>query len=820
MIRNSKCRLCDLYRTATNVCVIGSGSDTAELMLIGEAPGEEEDKLGKPFVGKAGKMLDSILINLKINREKIYITNVVKCRPVNNIVPSVGCIESCSPYLFQEIRQVRPSLIVCMGGTAARALKQEHTNIIHARGTIYYTKRPHPPGIPFIITYHPAAIFRQPELLEFIVDDMEWSKRLLTGELPRPKRQTNYQALTSIKDIPGIKEAKWINIDLETDGLDPFTTGKEILSLQISIKEGEGYYFDWNEKIAKELCSYIGGDNGSNRYGNNVCLNGHNIKFDLKWLNVQSGIKFTGRINDTIQNIHLLDENFPHKGLDVVATSFTELKGHKEEFVKLINKYIKEYKEKKEPIRVARERLWKKAFRTIALPVRVEYGCGDADATGRLRKVFRPKLKDAGLIPLHNLMMDTTKMFVDIECSGIKVNTRLVGELGEQYREKINKLKKTLNKISPIDINPNAPLQLRQLLYGRWNCYPHEIRMGKKRVRYSTGKDALELILKDPIGDEIKEYITNLLEYRKIVKLNSVYVEGMPRFLRGGFVHATWNLTGADTGRSACNNPNLQQIPRTGDIKELFISRYSNGVLMQVDVSQGELRLAAHVANEPTLIRLFKNTATDIHTAVAAELLGKAERKVKEEERYNAKQINFAVLYGSGAKTTAQEMKGLSVKDAYRFIHQWHKKFPRWKEHVKEVEEFVIANHYVRNIFGRYRRLLILDHQSPEGMTLLRQAVNAPIQGGLADYNRLCGVNTWRRIEREIQSKHMPLFVAEVHDAWLLDIPKELVQPVAQIIKEEFENVDTSKFGFEFKVPMKVEIKVGNNWKEMEKYEA
>src|SRR5437870_914989 len=344
------------------------------------------------------------------------------------------------------------------------------------------------------------------------------------------------------------------------------------------------------------------------------------------------------KLNDTIQNIHMLDENFPNKSLDVVATSFTELKGHKHQFTKLINEYVKTHKRTKEPIRLARSRLWGKAYKSIPLSIRIKYGCGDADATGRLRRRFRKQLKLDNIIPLHNLMMETTKLFVDIECNGIKVNEKLIPELDKEYRNQIYGLEESLQELSGKIMNHKGPLQVRQLLYGDWKLSPHEIRMGKKRVRYSTGKHALELLLKDDLEDIQRSYIKNLLEYRKVTKLHGTYIEGLPRFLRDGFIHATWNLIGADTGRSSCNDPNLQQVPRTGPIKGLFISRYKHGVLMQIDVKQGEPRLAAHISNEPTLIKIFNNDKEDIYRSIAAEVLHKQVGEITEEERYKCKQ--------------------------------------------------------------------------------------------------------------------------------------------------------------------------------------
>lgn len=800
-----------MHRSARHVCLMGVGPSNARVMLLGESPGEEEDKIGIPFIGKAGKMLDSILINLGLNRKDMYVTNTIKCHPLFNHPPNNSQVETCTlHYLRKEIQELKPELIICLGGHAAKALLADHNvQIISVRKQIHYTQGPFPKGIPFIVTYHPAATFHKPELLEFIVEDFEFAKELLKGKLPAIKKKANYIKIDSLSDIPelNIEELKWLDLDLETDGLDPFLPDKKILSVQLSTKKGIGYYLDWTKQIGRELKDVLTLENFK--------VNGHNIKFDLKWLRMKAGIIFDGVLNDTIQNIHLLDENFPNKSLDITSATFTELKGYKGKFVRLINDYVKMHKEKKEPITLARARLWGQAYKAISLKTRIGYGCGDADATGRLRRVFIPRLEQEGLIPLNNLMMNATKMFIDVECNGVKIDEGAIEDIKDVYSIKINKLLKQLDTLAPVELNHNAPLQLRQLLYGVWKLTPHEVRMGKKRVKYTTAKDALDLILKDDITDDQREYITQLMEYKKISKLYGTYILGMPRYLRDGFIHATWNMTGADTGRLSCNDPNLQQIPRNGDVKGMFVSRYDDGILMQIDSSQGELRIAAHESNEKNLIYLFNHGDPDIHRAVAASIFHKLPQHVTDTERHNGKTIDFAVLFGSGIKTIAQGMKGATEKEAYQLIRGWHKQFPGWKKHVERVTEFVIEHGYVRNLFGRYRRLAILEPDSPEGQASIRKAVNSPIQGGLSDYILLAGYNAWKRIKAKYPEV---LFVLQVHDSWVLDMPKRYIPTIARILKEEFENVDTSEFGFKFKVPMKIDIKIGPNWKEMEDY--
>jgi DNA polymerase-1 len=793
---------------------MGKGPIPARVMLIGESPGDNEDRKGEPFIGKAGDMLRSIASNVRgfPSIEDCFITNIFKCHPPNNAKPKNEHLDICSQrYLRKEIKLVQPELIICLGALSAKALVGNYNiKLDSLRNIIHYTTGPLPEGYPFIVTYHPAATFHMDYTLNHIVSDFEYAVSILKGKDNEAQSVKRYRKCDSLHEIANVNEAKCLDLDLETDGIDAFTK-KSILSLQLSIRHGEGYYLDWNEVVRQELHDYL-------RDHPNVIVNGHNVKHDLKWLRSKANIPIPLRVNDTLINIALLDENFPDKSLDIVSASFTEIKGHKDELKSEIKKYVKLHKDQKESVSAASKRLWGEAFKSLPYKIRISYGCADADATGRLRKAFRPKLKEQKLTNLNWLMNNALRLYVDMECNGVAIDTELRWKLDAIYTEKLSNLEHTMKLLAPALINPRSPKQLIQVLYGDWKLEAHPVKVGHKTIYNSSSKAALEMILLDDIKRRPREFITSLLEYRKASKLHGTYIEGMPRFLRKGLIHATWNLTGTETGRSSCKEPNLQQIPRKGEVKKLFRSRWDTGYVLQSDCSQGELRIEAHSANEPTLIALF-NRGVDIHTATAALIFNCSEHDITEEQRYIAKTINFAILYGSGARTIAASAK-IIVDDAYKYIHRWHKTYPRIKEHFNETLEFVLQNNYVEGLFNRRRRIMILEPESDRGLSQIRQAFNSPIQGGLGDLNKLIGINIWSDLKK-YHLEEKVLFTMEVHDAWNFDIKhKKYIKPAVEIIQRNYEQVDTSRFGFKFKVPIKNDMKVGKNWLEMEEVRA
>lgn len=805
-IRNKKCKLCPTYETANHVCLIGKGPKYPKLMFVGESPGEEEDQEGEPFIGKAGKILNSVFNRLGIIREETFITNAIKCHPLLNSKPNTDCFNTCTAtYLRKEIELVQPQLIICLGVLAARALLQEQMNIVRARNNIWYTKGPLPQGIPFIVTYHPAATFHIQEALGAIIDDLRWAQSIVEGTFKKKKEKNKYKKIDSISKI-NLDGVKWIDIDTESDGLDPFKKGKELLSIQISTSKGKGYYLDWSAKVALEIRFLF--DNP------NLSFNGHNLKHDLKWLHSKAGVDiFPLRINDTIQNIHLLDENFPDKSLDTVSTSFTNLKGHKNELVRLINEYVRTHKRKKEKITKARSRLWAEAFKSLPGVIRYKYACGDADATGRLRRYFLPRLKEEGLYPLHKLMMETTKLITEAECHGIKIDLEYHKELKKIYKKKVNRIYKELAILAhDEEMNHRSNIQLKHLFYIKWKCISTPVKSGRKIINFSTGKDALDIMLGHEKRPKVINYIKKLMEYRKESKLYGTYIKGLSRFLRSGYIHATWNLTGADTGRSTCKNPNLQQLPRSSPIKGMFVSRFDDGELGQLDASQGELRIMAHAANIKRMIQHFKE-GRDIHAATASDGEGIRVSAITEEVRYRYKQANFSIGFGSGVKTAAREME-TSVENAARVMANWNRTYPEWKVYAKGVEKFLSKHGYVETLFHRRRRLNLLEPYTASGQRIIRQAINATIQGSLVDYCRLGGVALRRRIQQEGLQNDI-LILGDVHDSWWFDYRRKYRKKLYQMVKEEFENPDTSEFGFTFKVPMKVDFKYGPNLKDM-----
>lgn len=786
LIRNAKCKLCPLHETAQHVCLMGDGNvDHPKIMLVGEAPGQREDYIHKPFQGKAGKLLDSILYAFDIPRESIFITNAVRCRPPDNAKPSTKQIETCSSsYLQREINLVKPGLLVAMGAIAAQSLLGRKVSVTASRRTIFKTRD----GKPLVVTFHPAAALYNDSLVSEIVSDFEWISNLKERDFTRKRKKVIYQQVPDLGHIPDLSSATTVYIDLETDGLDPFLKGRKIFSVQISVKEGTGYFCLWDDVVKDQVKAIV-----ENPFITKV---NQNLKFDLKWMYVL-GIRPRGPMRCTLIMAHLLDENQRDKSLPSLASRYTDMKNLKEG--------LHEYKKKH-----------KVAHVDVPLDILVPYGCADADAALRLDKIFHSRLLLNKQKPLLKLESNAIKMFTEIECNGFKIDVPLISKLIDKWDEMIthkeNELASRLGRV----INDRSPVQLKDLFYRRWKLPP----MGLvKRWENKDGYDTTEytlnrLLTLSSLSERQRAIISAVLYLRENRKILSTYLLGLQDCLRpGDLIHPSFRLDGTVTGRLSCYNPNLQQIPREGDIKRLFISRYAReGLVCQFDLSQAELRFGAHISRESTLLDLFHRGGVDIHRAVAAQVLHKPASRVTDQERKKAKTVNFGIFYGASAGKMAETM-GVSYLEAARFIRDWKNGFPQWAEHERKVKREVIENGYVVSPFNRIRHLPIMDPESKQGKESIRQAINSPIQGGVCDYTLVAGWQARRKIrEAKLKRTH---FVAQVHDAWILDIHKDEVDEVVSIMKETHEHPDLSDFGLKLKVPMVIEAATGPNWKEV-----
>ena len=440
-------------------------------------------------------------------------------------------------------------------------------------------------------------------------------------------------------------------------------------------------------------------------------------------------------------------------------------------------------------------------FDKVPLQTASDYACEDADITYQLFELFSEKLKaepnNAKL--LSKLEIPVAQILCQMEHDGILLNKAFLGELSARFDEKIQALEKVAFEQAGEEFNLASPKQLGEVLFDRLG-----IAGGKKTKtgQYSTSEAVLATI-DHPL-------VETVLEHRSLSKLKSTYTDALANVADGNDrVHTSYHQALTTTGRLSSTEPNLQNIPIRTDtgrlIRQAFIAPHSQKQgrkVLSADYSQIELRLMAHFANDPVLIRAF-NEGHDIHRATAAEILGKAFDDVTSEERRQAKAVNFGLLYGMSEFGLAKQL-GFSRQQAQDYIKLYFARYPTVRAYMQATRKAAHEQGYVTTILGR--KLFTPDMQHPNRavrQAAERAAINAPMQGTAADIIKraMIAVDEWLRSE-----KPRVRMIMQVHDELVFEVHKDELDAVSKKIHELMENSTT------LAVPLLVEVGSGENW--------
>ena len=448
-------------------------------------------------------------------------------------------------------------------------------------------------------------------------------------------------------------------------------------------------------------------------------------------------------------------------------------------------------------------------FDQVAIDIASDYACEDADITYQLFEVFSDKLADdeTNIRLLNELEIPTAQILCQMEAHGILIKRPFLNELSKRFDEEIIELEKQAYQVAGEEFNLGSPKQLGEMLFEKLGV------IGGKKTKsgqYSTGEAVLSKI-DHPLAE-----IT--LEYRSLSKLKSTYTDALDTVadVDTDRVHTSYHQALTSTGRLSSTDPNLQNIPirtKTGRlIRQAFIAP-AGRVLLAADYSQIELRLMAHFSGDANLTRAF-NEGLDIHTATAAEVLGKAVDEVTTTERRNAKAINFGLLYGMSAFGLAKQLQ-MNRNEAQDYIDMYFERYPSVKQYMVSTRASAYERGYIETILGRKLYTPDINHINrmvKQGAE--RAAINAPLQGSAADLIKLAMIAVDKVLPKE-QAK----MLLQVHDELVFEVDKDQADDIAKIITEAMQNVlsDTAKergWNIDFAVPLLVETGIGENWDE------
>ena len=409
---------------------------------------------------------------------------------------------------------------------------------------------------------------------------------------------------------------------------------------------------------------------------------------------------------------------------------------------------------------------------------------------------YNQKIIDEKLQFLFNQVeIPLVKVLFDMENYGFKVDQEILLSLKQKYNLELENLEKEIYNLAGVKFNINSPKQLGEILYDKLGLY------SKTKKKKSTSAENLEEIKNE---HEIVPYI---LRYRKVAKFLSTYISGLyPHIDKNDFIHTYFKQTLTTTGRLSSVEPNLQNIPirseESREIRSMFVASSKDSVLVDADYSQIELRLLAHLSQDPVFVDAF-NKNEDIHTKTACTVFGVQENMVTKEMRRMAKVVNFGIIYGISEYGLADDLK-ISPREARVFINNFYEKHPAVKKFMDNAILSAKETGEARTLFGRKRKMF--DINSSNFMIRSRAeraSQNMPLQGTAADIIKIAMVNTYNALkEKGLRAK----LIMQVHDELIIDSPIEELDEVKKLLKQQMENA------YKLIVPLVVDIASSYRW--------
>ncbi|WP_142414758.1 DNA polymerase I [Hathewaya massiliensis] len=415
-------------------------------------------------------------------------------------------------------------------------------------------------------------------------------------------------------------------------------------------------------------------------------------------------------------------------------------------------------------------------------------------------KYFKEEVKKLNMEELlYKVEIPLTFVISSMEYEGFRIDIDILNDLGEKFISEINKIEEEIYNLSGEEFNVKSPKQLGKILFEKLDLPV----IKKTKTGYSTDAEVLEA-LKDK-----HDIIEKVIYHRQLSKLYSTYIEGLRNVIdKDNKIHSSFNQTVTTTGRLSSTEPNLQNIPikyaMGREIRKIFVPYEEESLILSADYSQIELRVLAHISGDKKLIEAFKNHS-DIHSKTASEVFKVPLEEVTPLMRSNAKAVNFGIVYGIGDFSLAKDIN-VGRKEAKQYIDTYFERYPKVKEYLDRTILEAKENLMVKTILNRGRFIPEIGASKKMIVALgERLAMNTPIQGSAADIIKLAMVKVYNELkDRGLKSK----LILQVHDELILNVHKDELDEVTNIVKESMEGA------IELNVPLEVDINIGSNWYE------
>lgn len=624
-------------------------------------------------------------------------------------------------------------------------------------------------------THKPAPVVKEPEITPLATEPTNTGVADLFSQPEEEEREPHggYSIYKDVlEDLVAKLKGKQVAIHPITTGFDALSD--KLIGLALSSEAGKAVYVKLEGDALTKLKPLLEDESTK--------IVAANYKFVAKIL-AQSGIRLSNNLFDIMVAHYLIDPDSNHK-LDQIASTYLGLFTYSLE--DLLGK--------------GRNR---KTFIELGSEVCKNYSCESADLAFRLVKVLEEEIERVGMTKLMNeVEFPLTSVLAEIELNGVKLDTQMLVEYSNKLGAKIDELSSSIIQLAGEDFNVDSPKQLGTILFD--NLKITDKAKKTKTGQYQTGEDVLKKLL------DKHDIVGKVLEYRKLKKLLSTYVDPLPKLVNEatGRVHTHYMQTVASTGRLSSKDPNLQNIPiRTEEgrqIRKAFIPADDNHVLLAADYSQVELRVAAAMSGDPGLCEAFEK-GIDIHSATAAKVFNIGLEDVNRTQRSQAKAVNFGILYGQGVFGLAEEL-GIKRAEAKTIISSYNEQFSTLGDFTKACIEKAREHEYAETILGRRRKLP--DINSSNGMVKAfaeRNAVNAPIQGSAADVIKVAMVKIAEILKSGNWETRM---IMQVHDELVFDVPRNELEKLKPVVKQCMEEA------VNLSIPLDVDMSSGKDWLE------
>ena len=592
----------------------------------------------------------------------------------------------------------------------------------------------------------------------------------------------DYKLVESDEEIMALVEflskQKQFVFDTETTNIDVYSA--ELVGISFAIKAHEAWYLSMpadQEECRKklELLRPLFEDES-------ILKIGQNLKYDISML-AQYGINVRGKMFDTMLVHYLLEPEQRHN-MDYLA----------EVYLNYITIPIEDL------IGKGRQQ---KTMREVPINLVKEYAAEDADITLQLYEKLLPLLNENGVEKLfYEIEMPLVPVLSRMEANGVKIDTENLQQISEEFGREIHKIEEEIYELAGMPFNIASPKQLGEILFEKLKI--DEKAKKTKTGQYATGEEVLQKLLHK------HAIIQKILDYRSFTKLKSTYLDALPALVnpKDGLIHTSYNQAVTATGRLSSNNPNLQNIPvrteKGREIRRAFVPRSEAYTLLAADYSQIELRIIAHLSQDPAMVADFI-LGHDIHAATAAKVFHVPMEQVTKEQRSRAKAVNFGIIYGMSAFGLAERME-LSRSEAPDIIKKYFEEYAGIKEYMNRSIALAKERGYAETILGRRRYLRDINSSNSVVRGFAeRNAINAPIQGSSADMIKIAMIGIHQEMERlKMQSK----MILQVHDELVFDAHLDELDELKSIVENKMVNA------LPLSVPVVVEMNTGANWLE------